>query len=199
MLPDYPKLKRFARREFLLWTQREVPKVAPLLGQISRTRQHEGKSARLVRLDSSEAVLDYPESSVSFQIERSEMRSFNMGRLQERLRQVARDMAEIQEKMMFNKISEAADEAGNVVDGKGAPLDADHFLEALEKIEMTFDPQTLEPTGLSIVIHPSMAETVMARAAEWEKDPVFLARHQALMERKREEWRARESDRKLVD
>jgi hypothetical protein len=46
--------------------------------------------------------------------------------------------------------------------------------------------------------HPDMVKVMVKRGAEWERDTNFKRRYRDLMQRKREAWRARESNRKLV-
>jgi hypothetical protein len=198
MLPDYPKIKNYLRGMLMLWTERQIPVVAPLLGQIRRHRQHEGKIGRIERLDGSQGTLDYPLSSFTLEMDRKDMRSFDMELIQTKLLELARAMANSQEKMMFEKISEAAGSVGNTIDARGE-FKPEHILEMLEKVQMTFDSETLEPTGLVFVVHPSMAGAMMEKVKESENNPVFKAKHAAIMKKKLEEWRDRESDRKLVD
>ena len=65
---------------------------------------------------------------------------------------------------------------------------------------MDFDPQTLQPKpGWVWVMHPNMAASVIPKVNEWEKDPTFNAKRERIMVVKREEWRDREANRKLVD
>lgn len=69
----------------------------------------------------------------------------------------------------------------------------------MAKVEWSFDPETEEPTGMSFVMHPDTAAKIIPLVKEWEQKPEFKARYEQLVERKREEWRARENRRKLVD
>src|SRR6266508_4278142 len=181
MLPDYPKIKNYLRGMLMLWTERQIPVVAPLLGQISRHRQHEGKMGRIERLDGSQDTMDYPLSSFTFEMDRTHMRSFDLKLIQTKLLELARAMAESQEKMMFEKISEAADSVGNTIDARGE-FRPEHLLEMLEKMAMTFDPEMLEPTGVVFVVNPSMAGAI-EKAKESENDPVFKAKHEAIMKK----------------
>jgi len=53
--------------------------------------------------------------------------------------------------------------------------------------------------GFVWVMHPDMAASVVPKVKEWERDPVFSAEYERIMAVKREEWRDREANRKLVD
>ena len=63
-------------------------------------------------------------------------------------------------------------------------------LQMFERVEWT--PQSF------FVAHPVMAERMGALWKEWEKDRAFMRKFNDLMSRKKEEWRDRESNRKLV-
>lgn len=181
-----------------VWTRQQVPIVAPLLRDISQSTQYEGASARLLRTDGSEDQIDYEKASFEFEITREEMRSFDLEKLQEKLRQLARKFADAQQAMMFRKLSRVVEEVGNTVDA-GGDLQPHHFLDMIRKVEMSFDPKTNEPTGLTIVVHPSQIDRLLAKWKSWEQDPAFVAEYERLLEEKREAWRARESNRRLDD
>ena len=68
------------------------------------------------------------------------------------------------------------------------------------KVEMDFDPQTLQPKpGFVFVMHPDTAASMVPKVKEWEKDPTIKAEYERIIAVKREEWRDREANRKLVD
>lgn len=198
MLPDFPKVKRHARKELLRWTQRQIPNIAPLLKEVGRFTQHEGRSATLVRSDSSEGRMDYPETSFVFELPREEMRTLDLPKLERRLLEMAKQFANAQEMMMFRQLDEATEATGNIVNA-GGELRPEHILETIRKVQMSFDPVTGEPQGMAFVVHPSQVEKLMSVWKQWEQDPVFMTQYGELLETKREEWRARESDRRLVD
>jgi hypothetical protein len=49
------------------------------------------------------------------------------------------------------------------------------------------------------IAHPVMAEAMQELWKEWEKDAAFMKKVKEVEYRKKEEWRDRESNRKLVD
>lgn len=198
VLPDFPEVKSHLRARLLSWTQTQMPHFSPLLGEVGRFRQHEGRTAQLARADSSSETLTYPKHGVSISLTREEMRTFDFAALSAKLLDMAQQMAELESRMMFTKIREAAESVGNSVaaDGNFRP---EHFFEMLNNIEMDFDPETGEPRGHQIVMHPETAAKIIPLMQSWEADPAFVAEHEAILARKREEWRAREDRRKLVD
>jgi hypothetical protein len=94
--------------------------------------------------------------------------------------------------------TEAANSSGNVV-SIGSEFTPDSLLEVISRVPEDFDPRTLErKEGPVFVLHPDTASKVLPQAKQWEQDPEFKAKLDAIIERKREEWRDREANRKLV-
>ena len=127
------------------------------------------------------------------------MRKTDLPALLEKLSDLAKRMAEAQETMLFSRVSAAAEAVGNTVDA-GGDFKPEHFLEMVEKVQMDFDPATGEPSkGQVFVMHPDTAAKVVPKVKAWENDPAFKAEYDRIVAKKREEWRAREDRRKLVD
>jgi hypothetical protein len=198
MLPDFPSVKAHARNMLTAWTRRQVPNVAPLLREIGHSTQHEGASARFLRDDGTVDQIDYEKASAPLELTREEMRSFDLEKLQQKLVGLAEKFAEMQEAMMFRKLSRVVEEVGHTVDAEG-DFRPHHFLAMIRKIDMSFDPDTNEPTGLTLVVHPSQVDRLLAKWKSWEEDPAFVAEYEKLLAEKREAWRARESNRRLDD
>lgn len=119
MLPDYPAVKAHLRGVLLRWCQAQIPQIAPLLGEIGRFHQHEGRSAQLVRSDESVDTMDYPATEVPLEISRDEMKRLDLDALFAKLRGLAENLAEAQERMMFTKVSEAVEATGNTISAEG--------------------------------------------------------------------------------
>ncbi len=100
--------------------------------------------------------------------------------------------------MLFRKHSEATARVGNQVDAGGAPFSADFYFQLW--LQVDFDELGRPDTASTrMVMHPDMAERVIPVMQQWESDETFQRRYRDLMLRKRDEWRDRESNRKLVD
>lgn len=199
MLPDFPKVKAHLQSQLLRWVQIQVPVIAPVLGQVKRFQQHEGKDGILSRADKSTAEMKYQSMQFEFALSRDQMRTTDMDALFTQLTALAEHMAKEQSTMLIERVSEAAEGVGNTIDAGGRPFEQRHLLEMFEKVQTDFDPETEKPTGQSFLMHPSLAAKVIPRAKEWEKDPNFVAEYERIMNKQREEWRAREDRRKLVD
>lgn len=195
MFPDFPKPKEHALRTLLTWTQRAIPLVSPLLRGISRMRQYEGKIGELIREDQSRSLMDYQLQSFGFALERDEMKSFDLDGIKAKLLELAKKFGDAQEAKMLQQIAEAADSVGNTISA-GGEFQPEHLLEMLSKVWIDFDPQTGEPHMPTLIVHPSVAAKLAEKSKEWEQDPVLREKHERIMDEKREEWNARENNRK---
>jgi hypothetical protein len=80
-------------------------------------------------------------------------------------------------------VSDAAELAGNVIEGGGRNF-YDVFAESLETIVVSFDEDG--KANLSVVLHPDQAKKLSELQPTAEQE----ARINAILERRREEWRA---------
>ena len=198
MLPDFKSVKTLVNRNLLRWVRQQIPAVAPLMQGVPTYRQHEGKMGTIVRADESEDPIDYQLVSREAVLDREEMKRFDLEAIQQKLIEVANQLGQAQTQLLLEAAGEAADSVGNVVHAHGE-LTPDKILEVYRKVEMDFDPQTLQlKPGFVWTMHPDMAASVVPKVKEWEKDPAFKAEYERIMAVKRREWRDREANRKLV-
>ncbi len=83
----------------------------------------------------------------------------------------------------IDHVSEVTDQTGNVIDGAGRDF-FDGFAEVLETIDLSFDEQGRP--NLTILMHPDQMEQLKDKQPTAEQE----ARINAILERRREEWRA---------
>lgn len=197
MLPDFPAVKRTAETMLVRYTQGEVLRISPVLAEVSRIRQHEGQRWGLDRKGEGPAQ-PYQRLESALTLARENMKTGGFQTVLEQYGKVAAEFAEAQSRDMFEKINEAVEEVGNVVDATGG-LTKEKLLEMLDRVQTDFDPETGEPRGGMFVMHPDAAEKIMPLIEEWEKDPEFRKALEEQRERKYLEWRARESNKRLVD
>jgi hypothetical protein len=198
MLPDFIKVKRNINRNLAKWVQEQIPLLTPLLAGIATFRQHEGKQARVTRTDDSEREIEYHQSSFEFVMTREEMRFSTLPAIKEKMLELAKRVGSAQERQLLEMAKREADSSGNVVH-TGPDFTPDDLLELISRVPEDFDSRTLERQGGPVfVLHPDTAAKVVPQAKEWEKNPEFKAKLAEIMQRKREEWRDREANRKLV-
>jgi hypothetical protein len=198
MLPDFPEAKDHARRLFLRAVRSQIPQHEPLLGDIKHSRIHEGESARLTRQDESTDEIEFEVTGAEFEVTREQMRRVTIDQLLEHVSSVADQLAAQQSQLMFRRLSQAVEQVGNSISAAELGI-KQGFLEMQRRLEVDFDPETLEPKNLVLVLHPSQTEQFLAQAAEWDKDPEFVAEMEKIRQQQIEAWRAREDRRKLVD
>ena len=181
MLPNFTKVRTRANRDLLRWVRQQIPALTPLLHGVATFQQHEGKIGRIVRADESEDSIDYQPVSSQFVLNREEMKRSDLKTLQQKLTEVANQIGQAQTQKMLETVGEAADSVGNVVHASGE-WTSDTVLEVIRRVEMDFDPQTLQPEpGWVWVMHPDMAASVVPKVKEWEKDPAFNAEHERII------------------
>lgn len=110
---------------------------------------------------------------------------------------MVKEMTEQIKKLFYKTLSEAAEEVGNVTSSDGGPLTIDLLFEGLEEMHISFD-EAGNPSGLTFAVGPKLYPAFVEVVERAKTDPEINRRFKALIERKREEWRVRENNRKLV-
>jgi hypothetical protein len=198
MLPDYPAQKA---RLLRFWTTYLRQKEREYLGYFATAPIHthyEGDRWTIQREDGTSSESTYREIEAEMSIPTDEVANLTPDRIARELDSVAQDLARKMRQGIMEDLNQAIDRAGTAVDAKGGPLTKEAFLRLLDRMLLAFDKDgSLIPPA--IVMHPRMWEAYEEEMKSWEQDPEFIALHEEIVERKREQWRARESCRKLVD
>ena len=198
MLPDYPNIKQKINRLLRRYLKEEIVRQSPILKEIRRTVQHEGREGTFGDVDGRESSIEYKEIAAGFSLTRDEMRQPNFQLVLSKFAEMAETFAEGQSRILFDTVSEAAASVGNVVDAKGK-LTKEAFLELMRKMQGDFNPQTGEPQRPTMVLHPDTLAKIKDDLESWEKDPEFVAALLDIEQQQWLEWRDRESSRRLVD
>lgn len=198
MLPDFPQLKEKLSLLLRERLRQSFARQAPVISDIRKFRSHEGDTFTIHRLDGSLTTSAYQLTEAEFSIDRGELPTLTPHQLVSKLDEAAAKMAEQASKRFFEELSEAVTRIGNVVNAQGQPISPELVFEVLEKIELDFDEHG-KPHGLTMVVGTKVAEALRTLIPKWEADTDLNKRYQVLMKKKREEWRDRESRRKLVD
>jgi hypothetical protein len=195
MLPDFPETKRLFARFFNAYMRRKVREVSPF-GMIRSHYIHEGRAMRVTRADQSESKSNLEVLSSPMEIRFDELEGMTLEKTIEKCDALSVDMARKQAEFVRAHLSRELPES-QAVDAKGKKLDAELMIETLEKMQIEFYPD-----GTPHEIHldgPAFdPERMAAVTKEFEEKPELGKKFNDLMERKRDEWRAREADRKLV-
>jgi len=118
--------------------------------------------------------------------------------LMKHIDKLAEDILGQQGRIMFQKMHEITSITGNIAGSPNTPFGPDLLLEALSKIAVEFD-ENGQPANLMVVMHPDLWNKIKDKVPEWEADPEFKKKYDAIIEKKKREWLDRENHRKLVD
>jgi hypothetical protein len=197
VLPDLPKLKADIADQFHLFFIKRVNACLGVVGEVPRNIIKEGRNPVILRPDSSRDETKLQTASIETIFKRDEIPHLTVQERMARMDDAAREMAGQISTHAFATINEAVDKVGNVVDGRGKPLSPEVVLEVLEKIQMDFDNDG-NPKELTVVIPPALTERAKETMEKLKQDPELGRRYQEIIDKKRMEWRDRETARKLV-
>jgi hypothetical protein len=167
------------------------------LGQVPRGRVFEGGRNVLVREDGSQEETEIREAGSEMRISADEIRSLHLTNLLEKLDVAAEEIVTKQAKHFYETISKGVEQVGNNLNAGGQPLTAELFLEAFQKILIDFNADG-SPQMPTVHISPGQKDDVTRMFQRFETEPPLKQRFDNLIAKKREEWRAREANRKLV-
>lgn len=195
MLPDYSETKRLFGRFFVTYCRRKARAISPL-ADVRVRHLHEGRGMRITRADESESKSEVQELSTTMEIRFDEIPGLTFEKAIAKYDAMILDMVRKQTGLALERLDKDLPKS-QTVDGKGRKLDAEIVLEMLETIQLEFYPDG-RPHELHVVGGFFTPERRKAIDEEFRSNPELQKRHDELMARKREEWRAREADRKLV-
>jgi hypothetical protein len=198
MIPDFPVQKERLLKFWDYYIGKKQKQILGIFANIPTYTHHEGETWEIIRVDGSSSESTYNKFVTVFSIPNSDLPNLTPPKIAKMLDSVVEDLAKQQHEKFFEEILKATEKAGTNVNAKGQPLTKELFLEGLNRIDLSFDQEgkLIPPT---IIMHPDAWDKYNKEITNWEKDPKFRFRYQEIINRKREEWYARESRRKLVD
>jgi hypothetical protein len=197
VLPDFPAIKRHiaADRTNEL---RSAERADSILSLFNSYRQHEGDRFTIVQEDQTVRTSRYRQVEVEGSLRVADLLANGTQAIRDMLATMAEGLSKDQVKMFEEVMKSATDEAGTAVHADGRPFSAKLFIEAIEKMELSFDDHGNweMPT---LVGHPMHTARITSELARLDATPELHTKATAIVNRKREEWRAREARRALVD
>jgi hypothetical protein len=197
MLPDFPSLKGRLMDRHIRDLRVKIDAQMPVVSQIRSVRFHEGNCFSVERDDGVIESLGFVDVRAPIQITANLEFKDTVRNLKERTEQLTLDFAAQLEKLFFERFHEITESAGNAIDMKGEPFTAESYLDSLERVDLDFDMFGF-PIFPMQVTHPLMAATIRYELARFRTESRLKDRAEALIERKRKEWRDREGRRRLV-
>ena len=197
MLPDYPDLKAKLMHKLVDEMRENATQAMGFFSRIPRIKVFEGDRLRIKREDLSvqEAFLEKKTASMTFTEE--ELNTANPALIKNKMESVAQEIAEERSKSFIQTIDQEISAVGNVVNAPGQPFSIELFFELFEKMYIEFDHTTGKPYFPTIVADRRTIETSKKELAKLASEP-YEKRFKELLEKKKGEWLARESNRKLV-
>jgi hypothetical protein len=195
MLPDFSETKRLFARFFQTYVRQKARAISPL-ADVQVRYLHEGRGMRVTRADQSESNRGMEQLSSMMEIRFDEIPELTFEKAIAKYDEMILDMVRKQTGLALERLNEDIPKSQSV-DAKGRKLDAELILEMLETIELEFYPDG-RPHELHVVGGLFSPERLKAVGEELQNNPELQKRHDELIARKREAWRAREANRKLV-
>jgi hypothetical protein len=197
MLPDFPYIKEKFLEEAGRYL-RTLVRNEPLLSQIKIVHHFEGNIMSVMTEDGGTDASEYKEFSANYSVDIGEIIEKGPMLVLENASKVAEEMKKKQSELLFKKIGDVTRKAGTDVDSKGKPFSHELFLESIKKIWIDFDKDGT-PHLPTVLVSPELGAKLRTLLPEWEKNAEYERQFNEVIEQKRKEWNARESNRKLVD
>lgn len=198
MLPDYPQLKKQMNKRVVAILRHKIAIRAPVVAEIRSVPQHEGDKCTYETAEGDIKELDYKNVGVGVEIPFVHIPAFGIAELRQKIAEMAEGIARQQMKLLLATLTEVTEEVGNVMDAEGQPLSAELMLKAWETMHINFDERG-QPDMPGMLLHLVNEERVKQELNRFETDRELNKRRREIIDLKREEWRDREADRKLVD
>ena len=197
MLPDFPELKRRVDRRIVAEFNAQRAATIHVFEEVPKFCLHQGKRLIIVRADGVEGEAEIKQLRVESSISRDEYDTLSPHELAQRVTQAGIEMGRKQLELAYAEINQAVTATGNVVATGGKPVGPEHILQVLETVQIDFD-QKGRPKFPTIVAHPDSMPQFKEAVEAIERNADLRTRCDRIICAKKEEWRARESNRKLV-
>lgn len=195
VLPDFPETKRLFSRFFRTYMRRKFREFSPFSAFQTRYL-HEGRAMKIIRADQSESSSGMEQLSAHLEIKFDEIENLTLQKAIEKHDAMVVDLVRKQTHFIRQRITSQIPES-QTLNAKGRKFDAQLLTELLEKMQIEFYPDG-RPHELFVDNPLFTSERMAAIEKEIESNPELKRKFAEMMERKKEEWRAREATRKLV-
>jgi len=198
MLLDFPFYKTKLRAELIKTIHSAQLKQSGIINKVPRSKIFEGNRSTLIRADGTKEESSFEKMSSSTSFSSEELENMTLHDLIELISKMLSSIFSQQTDLLLDKVRKASENSGNVTDAEGQKLSPDLFLKGLEKIWIDFREDGT-PELPTLIAGPKLAEQFQKVMQQIQESPKLQKRYSDLIELKRGEWNARESNRKLVD
>lgn len=200
MIVDFISIKKKLHQRIDILLRDEIKRRTPFLSMIGHQLIHEGDRTFYETVNHEKKNLEYKKTESSFSFTREEMNKITFREIVEKIQKSAEDLAGQMERSMFKTLNETIEKSGNVIQGNHQ-FSPEDFLQGLEMIQVDFDDSRDKPNLPFLVIHPKVAKKAMEQEVQMteEEKREFDKKKEQILDKKYEEYVARENKRKLVD
>jgi hypothetical protein len=197
MLPEFPKTAGDLLKFLELRINSRRKEIAPITDIGVETIAYEGRDFSYEQEGTGIVRDSYREFAVPVEVKFSDVPTLIGLAFEAKLEALAAEQAKQMSVFVHSRMNDIMEHTGTGVDAQGKPPSKELWLRMLDGMEISFDASG--KPDLTFIAHPIMAEEMGKRWREWEEDLEFMEKHRVLMDRKREDFLDRESNRKLVD
>jgi len=191
MLPDFPKMRKLLEEAIHYQIHLRARTKSVISTLVHGITQHEGTQHSYHQEGSGTITQGYEQIASPFTIRFDEVPELIGERLEAKIDALAEDIARQTSDLFYKTMDEVTKKAGTSFDGGGGPITQEIALEMHERTQ--WSPDSV------FIAHPVMAEAMSKKWNEWQADAEFMKKFKEIDRRKKEEWRDRESNRKLVN
>jgi len=195
MLPDWPSPKREIVRALMRHVRVRVEDRS--ITGIATSPVHEGHGTSIHRADGTVDERPFERAGAEIAIPVEAIETESLQGIFDRMDGIIDTLARAKSEALFRTVGEATRAAGTATNAGGQPITAELLLQAWEKLNIDFRANG-QPQWPTTVIHRSQQDRFIVERARLESEPMLRQQLIELINRKREEWIAREADRVLV-
>lgn len=185
MLPDYPKIKEKLNLKYIQRFREIQKKVTYPLSKAQKLQYHEGEPEDSMKITS------------EIEINLKEIKDTDINALTDMIDKVAVDFSMKQSKAMYERLIKDLEAEGRVLNFEHQKPSKDLILKMIESVDLEFD-EYQNPILPEFVGGGSAFKAMIEVFKQTKDDPEFNKLFEQIIEKKRVEWRDRESNRKLV-
>lgn len=203
MLPNFPELNtELSRFIFEFLGQRVKFHLGLPLSEIRHHTVFEGpqddnEGQQLVRHSGEVETSGLKFISSQITITAKELPQMTLDDVLSKVDEVAKNLASEMAKHAYQRLTETLERTGNTIDAKGRKISAEFILEMLSTLQIDFD-RNGSPRMPQLQYHPTMEEAVSRAFNELNNNRELKREFKQILVNKKEEWRERETCRKLV-
>lgn len=169
----------------------------PAVGQIRVRPQREGSQSSYRDLGGSYNEIEYKRASAGLTVIPEDAKGMTVTEFLKMPEDAGRQVAQQMAQHLFAHLHKVTEQTGNVIDAKGESYKFKHFLDVLESIQIDFEPNGI-PRLPTAFLGSAAYEKIQKEKETWGKDPEDQKRLEEIITKKREEFRERETNRRLV-